>query len=281
MVEHISNERLAALLDDGVEDASAREHLDDCSACRREMDLLRRMRMALSAMDPLEPPADQWERIEASLPTAGSDAAAGSDATPLDDDAGRVRDETRGPRGAGRTGGGARGFGGWVRDIGWLRAAAGIVLFAGGLGLGSVLGPLPGAGGGSSSGGATEAAAGPTEEATAAATRAGTTEAAATPAASGTERASDRAGEPGDLDADEILSELEVLASGDFDPRQAYRNPTAAAERLARLDALVRAAREALEEEPADPAMNQLLFQVVEERQQLNRALHQASIDYR
>lgn len=275
MVEHISNERLAALLDDGVEDASAREHLDDCSACRREMDLLRRMRMALSAMDPLEPPADQWERIEASLPTAGSDATA------LDDDTGRARDETRAPRGASRTGGAAPGLGGWIRDIGWLRAAAGIVLFAGGLGLGSLLGPLPGAGGGTSSGGPTEAAAGTPEGATAAATRSGTTEAAATPAASGTVPASDRAAEPGDLDADEILSELEVLASGDFDPRQAYRNPTAAAERLARLDALVRAAREALEEEPADPAMNQLLFQVVEERQQLNRALHRASIDYR
>lgn len=280
MVEHISNERLAALLDDGVEDASAREHLDDCSACRREMDLLRRMRMALSAMDPLEPPADQWERIEASLPAAGSDATAGPDATALDGDTGRARDEARRPRGGSRTGGGARGLGGWVRDIGWLRAAAGIVLFAGGLGLGSLLGPLPGAGGGSSDG-PTEAAAGTPEGTTAAATRSGTTEAAATPAASGAERALDRAGEAGDLDADEILAELEVLASGDFDPRQAYRNPTAAAERLARLDALVRAAREALEEEPADPAMNQLLFQVVEERQQLNRALHQASIDYR
>lgn len=279
MVEHISNERLAALLDDGVEDASAREHLDDCSACRREMDLLRRMRMALSAMDPLEPPADQWERIEGSLPTSGTDATAGPDATALDGDTGRARDDTRGPRRGTPTGSDASGLGGWVRDIGWLRAAAGIVLFAGGLGLGSLLGPLPGSAGGSSSDGPTETAGTP-EGVTAAAT-AGTTEAAATPTASGTERASDRSGEPGDPDVDEILAELEVLASGDFEPRQAYRNPTAAAERLARLDALVRAAREALEEEPADPAMNQLLFQVVEERQQLNRALHQASIDYR
>lgn len=273
MVEHISNDRLAALLDDDVEDASAREHLESCSACRREMDLLRRMRMALSAMDPLEPPADQWERIEASLPTAGSGAR------PLADDTGQEREASRGARRATRTGGGSPGLGGWVRDIGWLRAAAGIVLFAGGLGLGSLLGPLPGSAGGGSSGGPTEAAS--TPEGVTAATTAGTTGSAATPAASGTERSSDRAEEPGERDTDEILEELEVLASGDFEPRQAYRNPTAAAERLARLDALVRAAREALEEEPADPAMNQLLFRVVEERQELNRALHQASIDYR
>lgn len=273
MVEHISNERLAALLDDGVEDAGAREHLESCSACRREMDLLRRMRMALSAMDPLEPPADQWERIEGSLPTAGSDAPR------LADDAGQGRNGTGEARRASRTGDGPPGLGARVRDIGWLRVAAGIVLFAGGLGLGSLLGPLPGSGGGSSGSGPTGAA-GTTEGATAA-TTAETAGAAATPAASGAERTADPAAEPGRRDTDEILGRLEVLASGDFDPRQAYRNPTAAAERLARLDALVRAAREALEEEPADPAMNQLLFRVVEERQQLNQALHQASIEYR
>lgn len=262
MVEHIPNERLAALLDDGVEDGSAREHLDACRACRRELDLLRRMRMALSAMDDLEPPADQWRTIEASLPPAGRAAAAGADG-------GRP---VAGGAAAGGSGSGASGPAAWVRDLGWLRAAAGIVLFAGGLGLGSLLGPLPGAGTGS-------AEAGPASE--------GATAERTVAAAGESARTDDPAGPGGSeaaaagLGPEEILRQLDGLGSGGVDAREAYRNPTAAAERLARLDAMVRAAREALEEDPADPAMNQFLFRVVEERQQLNRALNLASLDYR
>lgn len=256
MVEHIPNERLAALLDDGVEDGSAREHLDACRACRRELDLLRRMRMALSAMDDLEPPADQWRTIEASLPPSGRTATAGADA---------------GRPAAGGSGSGASGPAAWVRDLGWLRAAAGIVLFAGGLGLGSLLGPLPGAGTGSAEAG--PASEGATAERTVAAGESART---ADPAGPGGSEAA-AAG----LGPEEILRQLDGLGSGGADAREAYRNPTAAAERLARLDAMVRAAREALEEDPADPAMNQFLFRVVEERQQLNRALNLASLDYR
>lgn len=280
MAEHISNERLAALLDDGVEDVAAREHLASCPGCRRELDLLRRMRMALSAMDELAPPADQWDRIESALsrrtagtPGAGSPGAA--DATGRSGNGAEVDADD---------GGIAVPLGAWIRDIGWLRAAAGIVLFVGGLGLGTLLGTLPGSGGGSSPA-RSEAARG-TPDRAAAATATGETTAASRPAAVGESVSVRRTAE--DLAAniegrgtDEILRQLEALGSGEPDPREAYRNPTAAAERLARLDALVRAAREALEEDPADPAMNQFLFRVVEERQQLNQALHLASLDYR
>lgn len=227
--------------------------------------------MALSAMDELEPPGDQWDRIEASLPGSGSEAAG------VPADARDGSDAARADRRGGRTGADSRSPGTWIRDIGWLRAAAGIVLFAGGLGLGSLLGPLPGAGGGSTSDGAAEAAAGTPDRPPVAATAGETAGTGATSAASGARRA----GEPESGDTDEILRRLESLGSGEIDAREAYRNPTAAAERLARLDALVRAAREALEEDPADPAMNRFLFRVVEERQQLNQALHLASIDYR
>lgn len=275
MAEHIPNERLAALLDDGVDDDAAREHLASCPACERELDLLRRMRMALSAMDELQPPPGQWERIEARLPAAG----AGPPSAPEDGGGrGTERGERRGasPSPAFR-----------LRDIGWLRAAAGIVLFVGGLGLGSLLGPLPGPGfGGGASPSASGEPEGRTPDGAAAAAATGQTTAAGETvdgagADADTGVAADLAAGVEGGSGDEILRQLEALGSGDLDPREAYRDPRAAAERLARLDALVRAAREALEEDPADPAMNQFLFRVVEQRQRLNQALHLASLDYR
>lgn len=263
MADHIPNERLAALLDDGVDDDDAREHLAACPRCERELDLLRRMRMALSAMDELEPPSGQWERIEAGIARDGATAATAADA---------------GSRWVPR-----------VRDVTWLRAAAGIVLFAGGLWVGSLLGPLTGFGGDERPAAVAEATDRPATDGSPSdgseddgplASGDPGAAAGAVSASAGT----GAAGGPDDLDArdtDEILRRLEALGGTGFDAREAYRDPTAAAERLARLDALVRAAREALEEDPADPAMNQLLFRVVEERQQLNQALHMASLDYR
>jgi hypothetical protein len=64
-------------------------------------------------------------------------------------------------------------------------------------------------------------------------------------------------------------------------PGEVYRNPEAAAEHLARLDALIRASREALREDPTDPAVNDFLFEVVEQRQELNQALQLASLEYK
>lgn len=61
-------------------------------------------------------------------------------------------------------------------------------------------------------------------------------------------------------------------------------NPALAAERLTRLDALIDATRETLKIAPADPALNDFLFDVVDEREslagQLNQTLRQASMEY-
>jgi hypothetical protein len=61
-------------------------------------------------------------------------------------------------------------------------------------------------------------------------------------------------------------------------------DPAAAAERLMRLDALIEASREALRSAPADPVLNNFLFDVVDEREavagQLDRALRLTSAEY-
>lgn len=217
--EHLERERLSALLE-GEEDGEARAHLERCDACRRELETLRRMRMALSAMDDIEPPADGWERIEETLPASSSSARAA------------------GPS--------------WSDGTTWLRVAAALLLFAGGLGVGTLLGP-DGPAGSTAAGGADTSAATLT------------------------------ASEPGADDSAyrDALRRLESLRARGPSPEEAYSDPAAAAEHLARLDAVIRATREALHEDPADPAMNDFLFEVVEERQALNEALHLATLEYR
>lgn len=210
---HLRRERLSALLD-GDADAQERAHVERCEACRGELETLRRMRMALSAMDDLEPPADGWERIAAALPASGS----------------RPRPVWR----AGST---------------WLRAAAAVLLFAVGLGVGARLGPEWGGEG-----------------------RPGS-------ASDSTLLAS--AGSGADSTYRSALGRLEALRASGPSPEEAYSDPAAAAEHLARLDAVIRATREALHEDPADPAMNDFLFEVVEQREALNEALQLATLEYR
>jgi hypothetical protein len=61
-------------------------------------------------------------------------------------------------------------------------------------------------------------------------------------------------------------------------------NPSLAAERLMRLDALIEASREALQTAPTDPVLNNFLFDVVDERQslagQMNQSLRYTSVEY-
>jgi len=109
--------------------------------------------------------------------------------------------------------------------------------------------------------------------------------------------------EPGDTSAREVPA---LLAEGaDRGPAEAYvrtaarlqelrsqgptggevaGDPAAAAERLMRLDALIEASREALRSAPADPVLNNFLFDVVDEREavagQLDRALRLTSAEY-
>lgn len=77
MSEHLSIERISALLDEPWADGEAERHLESCDACRAESERLSRMRMALSALGELEPPADEWRRIEGRL-----DAVLGPEAGP-------------------------------------------------------------------------------------------------------------------------------------------------------------------------------------------------------
>ena len=61
-------------------------------------------------------------------------------------------------------------------------------------------------------------------------------------------------------------------------------DPSLAAERLMRLDALIEASQEALRTAPTDPVLNNFLFDVVDERQslavQMDRSLRFTSVEY-
>ena len=110
MSEHLTIERISALLDEPWADTVAGSHLESCDACRLEFERLSRMRMAFSAMGPLDPPADQLAKIEASLDEALGTSREG--AVPL------------------------RWNGSVVRHLmrsGPLQAAAAVALFAGGI----------------------------------------------------------------------------------------------------------------------------------------------------
>lgn len=231
------------MLDDAEENAAAARHLEECEECRREQALLRRMRMALSAMEELSPPAGAWGRIESALP-AGSGAG------------GEGRSDRR-ATGSVNVGGKARGrIPGWAAETATpLRLAAAAVLFLAGTWVGVIVT-------GSSSGDPVAGGDAPPRE-PAAVTDTGDSE------------------ELHDVPAGSHLARLQALRSGGPTPWEAVRHPEQANEYLARLDALIRASREALEESPADPVVNDFLFEVVEERNALGEALHVASVEYR
>lgn len=67
MSEHLTAQRISALLEAPWADMDAEGHLEGCEACRSEYERMSRMRMALSALGELEPPAGLWEEIEARL----------------------------------------------------------------------------------------------------------------------------------------------------------------------------------------------------------------------
>lgn len=74
MAEHLTLERISALLDEPWADLDAQAHLEGCESCRVEYERLSRMRMAISALGELDPPAGEWAAIEARL-----DASLGAD----------------------------------------------------------------------------------------------------------------------------------------------------------------------------------------------------------
>ena len=77
---------------------------------------------------------------------------------------------------------------------------------------------------------------------------------------------------------------LRALREGGPSSEEIATDPALAAERLTRLDALIEASREALKSAPADAALNDFLFDVVDERAsvagQLDQTIRQASMEY-
>lgn len=246
MADHLETSRLSALLDAPGSDPAAAEHLDECAACRSEFEQMRRTRMALSAMDDLPPPAGQWERIEPELEARGLIA-------------------TGGPVEEGADGGAVRGDGVgslFTSGAAWLRAAAAVLIFTGGVLLGNQMtGPFTGgAAGGADADRSAVSNTLPADQ-------------------PGQLAAAGPAGE--DLDYEQWLRQLETLRASGPSPEEALSDPEAAAEHLARLDALIRGARDYVQEMPADTRLNDFLFEVVEDRRALNDALQLASLEYR
>ena len=244
MDEHLTREQIAALLDEPDAVAGGLAHLDVCSDCASEFEGMSRMRMALSGLPDLAAPQGGWERLRGALPI-----------TP----AARRRTET----------GRVISLPAWMGSR-WspaLTAAAIIVLFFGGLGVGRSLAPT----GSSGADGADRLAA---DE-----------PAGARPLPLPADASGDAA-----LMASEYpeylqtVAELRSLRNTGPGSEDIASDPALAAERLTRLDALIEASREALQDAPADPALNDFLFDVVDERAsvagQLDQTIRQASMEY-
>lgn len=237
MDEHLSTERLSRLLDEPAAGGAAMEHLDECRECSRELERLRRMRMALSGLGDQAPPTGEWEGIEEELWASGllgRESEPGSDLT--DWSVGR-------PWGTG-----------WAA-----RAAAAVVVFGVGLAAGLQVDL-----GGSPDGRRPDVA-----------------EAGAEGAPEST--AGDVAGGAGEA-LEGGLAGLLTRGSGEGSVNP-VEDPVLAAEELARLDALARAVRERLREDPTDPELNDLLFQITDRKesltQEFGRAAQLVSLDYR
>ncbi|MGD8495067.1 MAG: hypothetical protein PVF05_02685 [Gemmatimonadales bacterium] len=241
MDEHLTREQIAALLDEPDAVAGGLAHLDVCSDCASEFEGMSRMRMALSGLPDFSAPENGWERVRDALPSSALEAG------------GRGRPIA---------------LPSWLQGR-WsplLTAAAIIVLFFGGLGVGRTLAPRGGAAPGRVADNALEGVAGDAG------------------LASSEERGVEAA-----LAADypeylRTVAELRSLRDTGPSSAQIASDPALAAERLTRLDALIEASREALQDAPADPALNDFLFDVVDERAsvagQLNQTIRQASMEY-
>jgi anti-sigma factor RsiW len=234
MPEHLTKEQISALLDDPqgvVEDA---EHLAGCAECAREFEQMSRMRMALSGLTDLEPPAGEWEAVQERL---GLQPAAQAGTAPV-----------------------------WRRTLSWpLQAAAVIALFAGGLMVGQRIGSGPEAGD-----------VPPTVAAS---------DGLTAPGAAGAIAAPESALEIEPTDAYlRSVADLQHLRDRHAEALPRTASPEAYAERITHLDAMIDASRDALREAPADPVLNNFLFQLVDEREnlagQLDQTLRMTAAEY-
>ena len=245
--EHLSLERISALLDDPGEDPWASQHVEECDRCGREHERMRRMRMALSALGGVTPPEDEWEQIEPHLPDRGE--------LPGSEDHDDVLPLFRS---------------GWVA-----RMAVATLVFAVGLGAGlqlrdggSAASPSGPESGPSAAGGDTPAM---SDDGSAVASGSSGIRSTAgfTAADDGGPASLQRSGAY--LSAARSLGSM-VVGRPDS-AVEPIDDPVAAAEELARLEALGEAAREALREDPADPALNNFLFRVSERQEALRSRL--------
>ena len=231
MAGHLDTERISALLDEPLSDRDGQAHLETCGDCQTEFERMSRVRMALSALPGEDPPRGHWIAIEAAL-----------DAAEFERDRGVV---PMGRRVARR-----------FMVSGPLQAAAGLVLFAGGVLAGLEL---------------TAADPGPVSSASV----------PAVVSTSGDDRVL--------LDG---LTQLETLrtplmrqvgvggeGSGLDDDGfwAAGRDPMEAAQSLAQVDGLIRALREHLDANPRDFFASAYLLDLQETRHRLTDQLGRAS----
>ena len=217
-MRHLTTETLARLLDEkpGPEE---RDHLESCSECAAELRALQEQTEALSALPALRPPPGDWDELE--------DRLAGE---------GLIRRADRG------TGPGWTPFG--MPAPGWLQAAAALVLFLGGTGVGLMASEMTG-----SSAGVPDAGNPPVV-------------AEARPAGSVDEAAEAlRAAEERYVDAVVQYRQLLNPSGDDGD------NAADPAIRYAALETLMAASQAAVREAPSDPFLNGVLASTMAERE--------------
>lgn len=228
--EHLTLEMISEVLEEPELHPEAAEHLAACDVCSLEHSSMRRMLMALSGLGEMDPPADEWERVESRLPT-------------------KRRVIPMWPLHV---------FAGWPAQV-----AAAMIVFAGG-----ILAGLTFMGGG------------PDDDATAVA-NGESLPTTGDPVRGGPETRSPLAL----AQYYDAVAGLEQLRTRPVGSGELLEDPMATAERLARLDALIEASREALANSPTDPAINNLLFDLIKERDDLSVGLESAvrliGLDYR
>lgn len=223
-MEHLTLEALARLVDEPPTEAE-RIHLDDCASCSAELREFGETTAALGELPDLRPPRGDWQVLEARLVSEGL-----------------VRHESRLRSRLATT-------------PGWMRAAAAVLIFASGTGLGMSLSPA-------APGGAGTAVAG---------TSGGIFPVATTP--SSVEEAAE-AMRQAELAYVNSLVRYRQMVDG----QQGDASVDDPQRRYAALEYFLAAGEAAVREAPADPFMNGLLASVRAERQAARvAALRQAS----
>lgn len=209
-MEHLNLEALARLVDEAP-DADQRRHLSECQRCRTELELLQGQTRALGQLPDMRPPRGDWAMLEARLMSEGL-----------------LRHERSS----------------LASTPGWMKAAAAVLLFVGGTGLGFALdgtvatGTPAAATGGDSPYVLTASSAASVEEAEEAV----------------------RLAERRYMDA---LVQYRQLADAEEDGGTTERTES----RLAALELLVAAGKAAVQQAPTDPFLNGFLASTMAERQ--------------